>query len=86
MYWDSENVSRREAVSDMVIDTIHVGILPQGIAISPDGTRAYVAHFGDGTLAVIDTTTNRVISSLFLGLTAYAVAITPDGSRVYVTS
>jgi YVTN family beta-propeller protein len=68
---------------------------PESIAISPDGTRAYVPFFFNhgfgafgGGLAVIDTATNTVsATSIPLGfqIVPEGIAITPDGARAYVT-
>jgi YVTN family beta-propeller protein len=38
----------------------------------------------DGTVTVIDTTTNTVTATIPLGGSARCVAVTPDGKRVYV--
>jgi len=57
------------------------------VAITPDGTRAYVANETSSFLAVIDTATNTVVAATaaFGGYSPIRVAITPDGSRAYVT-
>jgi len=58
---------------------------PRGVAVSPDGTRAYVA-LATGALAVIDTTTNTLVGSLPLsGLIVSDVVVSPDGATVYVS-
>jgi YVTN family beta-propeller protein len=69
----------------------------RALAITPDGTRAYVAQAADAPrgLAVIDTaptspTLNSVVGTVswegFVSITSnFEVAITPDGSRAYVT-
>src|SRR5262245_37305790 len=50
-----------------VVAQVPVGRAPQGVAVSPDGTRLYVTNPGDGTqesggtVSVIDTALNRVI-------------------------
>jgi DNA-binding beta-propeller fold protein YncE len=36
-----------------VIKTVDVGFLPHSIAISPDGTRAYVTNGGSDTVSVL---------------------------------
>ena len=92
---------RRENDEVIVVDTqtnsvagqpIKIGILrPSAIAISPDGTRAYVANQGAAdpranTVAVIDTQTNQLLTSIPVGKTPAALAITPDGARVYVAN
>jgi YVTN family beta-propeller protein len=59
----------------------------QGIAISPDGSRAYfIREFPPAGLAIIDTATNTVeAGSVTLGNDPLMLAVTPDGAFVYVT-
>ena len=72
-----------------VTATIPVGSAGD-IAITPDGTRAYVAA---GLVYVIDTAANVVVHSFpaeaatipDVNNSASAVAISPDGTRAYVT-
>ena len=71
-------------LSDMpsaVVATVPLTDFGTGIAITPDGTRAYVA--GGSKVFVVDTATNRVTSSIELGDMPYAIAISPDGQRAY---
>lgn len=53
-----------------------------GIAITPDGTRAYVT--AGSKVQVIDTATNKVSSTIELGDMPYSIAISADGQRGYV--
>ena len=71
-----------DTLSNTVIDTFKVGQNPWGVAITPDGTRAYVANT-DATISVIDTSTNRAIDTIIDLDTPIGVAITPDGTRAY---
>ncbi|HEY2053845.1 MAG TPA: PKD domain-containing protein [Solirubrobacterales bacterium] len=66
---------------------IPVGSHPDAIAITPDGSRAYVVNGGGGTVSVIDTQTNQVVGPpISVGSTfAEGIAIAPDGLRAYVT-
>lgn len=82
---DCDTVAVIDTVTNTVVATIPVGSHPFGVAITPDGTRAYVANFG-GTVSVIDTVTNTVIATVPVGGTPGAVAITPDGARVYIAN
>ncbi|MDH6284816.1 YncE family protein [Prescottella agglutinans] len=74
------------ASAETVTATVPVGADPYGVAISPDGARAYVANLGSGTVSVINTATNSVTATVEVGERPAAVAITPDGTRVYVTN
>ena len=78
-------VSVIDSGSNTVVATIVVGGSPLGIAITPDGTRAYVTT-GTNTVSAIDTGTNIVVATIPVGSIPQMVAITPDGTRAYVTS
>jgi YVTN family beta-propeller protein len=62
---------------------------PWGVAVSPDGNSVYVTNLGEnGTVSVIDTTTNTVVGDPITVGTGgpQGVAVTPDGKSVYITS
>jgi YVTN family beta-propeller protein len=66
-----------------------VGVRPVGVAVSPDGTRAYVTNMGDGTLSVVDTSLPAVIATVQVGGSPFGpfdAVVHPDGSRIYVAS
>jgi YVTN family beta-propeller protein len=46
----------------MVVATILIGIGPGGLAVTPDGSKVYVAN-GENAVSVIATATNTVIGS-----------------------
>ncbi|SDT82736.1 40-residue YVTN family beta-propeller repeat-containing protein [Streptomyces sp. TLI_053] len=59
-----------------------------GIALSPDGSRAYVGvnvPGGNGTLEVVDTATRTVVQVVAVGRRPFDVDVSADGRRVYVT-
>jgi YVTN family beta-propeller protein len=61
-------VSVIDTATNTVIATIPIGGIPiggnraYGVAITPDGTRAYVVT-NDNTASVIDTATNTVVAT-----------------------
>lgn len=66
---------------------IPVGSAPTGVAISPDGNRAYVTN-NDSSVSVIDTATNTVVDTIPIAVTCSAgngMAVSPDDSTLYVT-
>ena len=69
-----------------VTATINVGIDASGVAVSPDGTKAYVANPTSNTVSVINTTTNNVDATITVGTEPYGVAVSPDGTTAYVTN
>ena len=75
-------------VVDMSTNSITTKIAlsaPRGIAITPDGTRAYVG-LRSGFVQVLDTTTYRSIASVPVGQLPYGIAFSPDGGRAYVAN
>src|SRR5207245_1035403 len=56
-------VSVIDTATNTVVATIPVGLDPFGVAITPDGTRAYVTINGDNTVSVFDTTSNTVAAT-----------------------
>ena len=73
-----------------VIATIPVGSAPWGVAITPDGDRAFIGNSGETTtnnISVIDIAAQTVIRQINTGRNGAAgVAITPDGSSVFVAN
>ena len=78
--------SAQAATTPTVIDTVPVGTYPGAVAITPDGTRAYITNGGSDTVSVIDTATNTVSATVPVGDYPNGVAITPDGTSAYVTN
>jgi YVTN family beta-propeller protein len=79
---------------DLATSTVgtHVPILggegsPSDVAITPDGTRAYVTNGSNDTVVPVDIATNTAGTAIPVGgITPQGIAITPDGSRAYVTN
>jgi YVTN family beta-propeller protein len=76
-----------DTATNMVVATVKVGNGPRGIAVTPDGTHAYVANAGDNTVSVFATTSNTVVGSpIPVGVLPRMIAITPDGTHAYVVN
>lgn len=58
---------------------------PAGLAVSPDGSRLYVAENLADSLAVVDVARGEVVQRFPAGLYPYGVVVAPDGI-VYVSS
>lgn len=70
---------------------ILVGKEPNGVALNPQGTRAYAANTVSGTISVINVNRNspqvaRVLQEIPVGTEPYGVALTPNGTKLYVTN
>jgi len=84
--YGSNEVSVINTATNRVTATIPVGAGPEGIVITPDGTKVYVANYEDGTISVIDTASNNVTATVSVGSGPWGVAVTPDGKKVYVVN
>ncbi len=80
------NVSVVDATTNTVKHVITVDSSTSDVAVSPDGSRAYVVNFGNGTVSVIDTSTNVEIDTITVGALPSNVAFSPDGTRAYVAN
>ncbi len=59
---------------------------PQGVCVSPDGNKVYVANSSNATVSIINAQTRQIIATVSVGTTPSGLAITPDGSEVYVAN
>ncbi len=70
---------------------VRVGEEPNGVAVSPDGTRVYVANTVSGTVSVIAVNRiansyDTVVATIPVGTEPYALALTPRGRKLYVAN
>ena len=82
-FFDVKNANAR-------LGEVSVGKEPNGVALSPDGSRAYVANTIDGTVWVIAITrtpafVTNVVGVIPVGTEPYGLALTPSGRKLYVT-
>jgi YVTN family beta-propeller protein len=62
------------------------GVNPDGMAISPNGKRLYVAEAALNAIAVLNTTTGKVIGHIPTPWYPYRLAITKDGKKLLCIS
>lgn len=67
------------------VDQVQTQDVPLGIAVSPDGRRAYTANYGTAgdrgdSLSVIDLVDKRVVAEVVVGQGPEQVALSPDGT------
>jgi YVTN family beta-propeller protein len=82
----SNTVSVINTSTNTVVTTVTVGSGPQGVSVSPDGSRVYIANFSSNTVSVINTSTNAVVATIGVGSSPTGVVVSPDGSRLYVAN
>jgi len=92
----SHSMSLINIPADETVSTIEIGdssvttatakqSSPQNVAVSPDGSRAYVTD-GVSSVWVVDTQTRAVVATIPAGTDPAGVVISPDGKNVYLTT
>ncbi|NLV44158.1 MAG: beta-propeller fold lactonase family protein [Candidatus Hydrogenedentes bacterium] len=87
-------VSVIDLASGTVTTEIEMGLHPSGMALSPDGTRLYVANANSDTVSVIETATDTVAQTLGakpmerlpFGSAPNALCVSPDGTTLYIAN
>lgn len=74
------------AIAPAVIAEVPVGKEPRNVAISNDDLFAYVTNQADGTVSVINLTTNTVAKTVTVGTEPYGIAVTPFDGKVWVAN
>jgi YVTN family beta-propeller protein len=62
--------------SNTVVAKVPVGAFPVDVAVTPDGSLAYVTNNHSNTVSVIDTAANAVVATVPVGVNPFGVAIT----------
>ncbi|HSP98617.1 MAG TPA: hypothetical protein VL049_15455 [Candidatus Dormibacteraeota bacterium] len=75
-----------DATGERVLAAVAVGLRPLGVAVSPDGSRAYVANSLSDSVSVVDTIASRVVATIAVAGQPQAVAIGVDGRQVFVST
>ena len=83
---NQSNVSVVATANNTVVGGISVGGQVRGVAITPDGTFAYVTNRDVSNMSVIETATNTVVAAIDVGGGSRYLAITPDGAFAYVAA
>ena len=81
-----DSVVEVDLTSSEVVRTFTVQDEPTDLAVSPDGSRLYVANLDADTVTVIDLASGGIERSIAVGSSPSSVTISSDGAYVYVTN
>ena len=90
---DNDSVSLFDLRNNTTVRLAEIGVgdEPNGVALSPDGSRLYVANTVNGTVTVLSVdraggSYSTVIATITVGTEPYGLALTPSGRKLYVTN
>jgi DNA-binding beta-propeller fold protein YncE len=76
-----------EPSSGRVVSAIETGQdVSHMVAVSADGSRAYVANIGSGSVTALDLAAGRKLGDIATGAGSEALALTPDGAELWVAA
>jgi len=76
-----------EPSSGRVVSAIETGQdVSHMVAVSADGSRAYVTNIGSGTVTAFDLVAGRKLGDIATGAGSEALALTPDGKELWVAA
>jgi YVTN family beta-propeller protein len=81
----SSGLAIADTSTNTVTTTLSAISSPYGVALSPDGSRAYVAGYPN-LISVVDTASRTVIAQPQVGGVPTTVVVSPDGKWVYASA
>ncbi|MGO9750253.1 MAG: YncE family protein [Solirubrobacteraceae bacterium] len=72
------------ATSSVVAGSIGAGETPVALAVTPDGSRLYIADGGSNQICVVNTATNKIVGTIAVGFLPASIAFSPTGKSAYV--
>ncbi len=93
---NNDNISVIDAKENKIVSSIELklderlgnlkGVIPFGLAISPDQERLYVAEAGINAVAIVDIATQKVVGHIPTGWFPSKLKVTPDGKQLIVSN
>jgi DNA-binding beta-propeller fold protein YncE len=82
----NETVAIVDEASGAVTASVRVGRRPNAIVASPDGSRLFVAMWGEHAIAVVEVGSAKLIRRIGVGAHPEALALAPDGVHLFVAN
>src|SRR5262245_41802756 len=74
------------AVTNVTVDSSMAFNIPWVGAVNATSPRTYVTNYGDSSVSVIDTATNRVVAKVQVGYLPIGIAVNAAGTRAYTAN
>lgn len=83
---EADGIAVVDTVTQKVVQVLHAGSDPEQFALSPDGSKLFVANEDAATISVVDVSSGSIVERVPVGREPEGVGITPDGRWVLVTN
>lgn len=85
--YNARTISVIDTINGVKITDIMLANPPIAVAVTPDGSKVYVADDTSNLITVVNGTTNQLLAPIDFGSGRYPLALTvaPDGKQLYVT-
>ncbi|TDI14625.1 MAG: hypothetical protein E2P05_09345 [Acidobacteria bacterium] len=81
----TNKVYKIDTQTNELVGETTVGTEPQGVVVTPDGQKVYVANTGSSSLSVLDADSLATLTTIALSGGPRYVSVTADGSTAVVT-
>src|SRR6516162_710153 len=81
----ADGIGLVDAVGKKFLRKIPAGSDPEQFALSPDGTKIYIANEDVGAATILDASTGKVVTFVPVTREPEGVGVSPDGKIFYVT-
>ena len=82
----ADGIAVVDTVTRKVVQVLHAGSDPEQFALSPDGSKLFVANEDASTMSVVEVASGSVVGRVPVGREPEGVGITPDGRWILVTN
>lgn len=72
-----------DLLNSTLLTEINLPYIASQLIITPDSKKAYISHYYDNAISVIDLETKTILNSIAISR-PYALTIHPDGNTIYV--
>jgi DNA-binding beta-propeller fold protein YncE len=86
MSYDNSSLKQYSTSTGQLLNTVSVGGSAFDIAMTPDGSKIYVALNAISAIAVVNTSTATLARSITTPTNSTGIAVSPDGANVWVST
>ncbi|MEQ1911016.1 MAG: hypothetical protein ABMA15_19510, partial [Vicinamibacterales bacterium] len=82
----ADGIGEVDTTSNTLLRVLRAGSDPEGVALSKDGTQAFIANEDTGQVSIVSIADGHVSESFKVGDEPEGISLTPDGKQAWATS